>query len=189
MIGSFDFCPIGGKGQLTKPVNTCFLHLAPDETSTFAFWLAPSHTACDFYSIAGIGDSRALWDLLTTFMTMLMEFFTAWMRYRFESLESVWFIVVKPWFFRLWHCLLKFGWMPLMVLKVVPIFVSIDCDCDIPLDFCSIWLSIYTSSLRTAIEHFRIISFFIDGSQQTRNISILDQGYISTSDSYHYQVK
>ena len=34
MIGSFDFYPIGGKGQLTEPVNTCFLHLAPDETST-----------------------------------------------------------------------------------------------------------------------------------------------------------
>ena len=32
-------------------------------------------------------------------------------RYSFESLESVWFIVVEPWFFRLWHCLLKFGWM------------------------------------------------------------------------------
>ena len=113
MIGSFDFYPIGGKGQLTEPVNTCFLHLAPDETSTVAFWLAPSHTACDFYSIAGRGDSRALWDfkLLTTFMTLLIEFLTAWMRYPFESLESVWFIVVKPWFFRLWHCLLKFCWV------------------------------------------------------------------------------
>ena len=110
-LASLIFYPIGGKEQLTEPVNTCFLHLAPDETSTFEFWLAPSHTACDFYSIAGKGDSRALWDLLTTFMTLLIEFLTAWVRYPFKSLESVWFIVVKPWFFRIWHCLLKFGWM------------------------------------------------------------------------------
>ena len=60
MIGTFDFYRIVGKGQLTEPVNTCFLHLAKDETSTFAFWLALSHTACDFYSVAGKGDSRAL---------------------------------------------------------------------------------------------------------------------------------
>ena len=40
MIGSFDFHPIGGKGQHTEPVNACFPHLAPDETSTFAFSLA-----------------------------------------------------------------------------------------------------------------------------------------------------
>ena len=66
MIGLFDFYPIGAKGQLTKPVNTCFLQLATDETSTFAFRLAPIHTACDFYSIAGKGDLRDLWDLLTT---------------------------------------------------------------------------------------------------------------------------
>ena len=41
MIGSFDFYPIGGKGHLTEPVNACFRHLVPDETSTFAFSLAP----------------------------------------------------------------------------------------------------------------------------------------------------
>ena len=71
--------------------------------------------------------------------------------------------------------------MPLFVLKVVRVIVSVDCDCNIPLDFCTIWHSIYTSSLRTAMEHFRMISLFIDGNEQTRNISILDQGYIILS--------
>ena len=40
MIGSFHFHPIGGKGRQTEPVNACFPHLAPHETSTLAFWLA-----------------------------------------------------------------------------------------------------------------------------------------------------
>ena len=51
MIGPFDFHPIGGKGQHTEPVNACFPHSAPDETSSFAFWLARVH----FYPIAGKG--------------------------------------------------------------------------------------------------------------------------------------
>ena len=173
-------------GQLTETVNTCLLYLVPDETSNFAFWLAPSHTACDFYSIASKGDSRVLWDLLTTFMTLLIEFLTAWMRYPLESLDSVWFIFVKPWFFSTLTLPVKIRLNALLVLKVVLVIVSVDCDCNIPLDFCTIWLSIYTFSLRTAIERFRIISLFIDGNQQTRNISILDQGYIIETNKVYW---
>ena len=52
MIGSFDFYPIGGKEQLTEPVNTCFLHLAPGETSTVTQCRSNKLSVCGFRQLA-----------------------------------------------------------------------------------------------------------------------------------------